>query len=379
MDSSWTVTAASPPWCSAPPSSSLRPQSSPSLRTIQFFSSVAFSTDLPLAASVQPLVSTSPRLQLFVGAALSLQPMLSHQTWGKYFFKYLRLDAEDWLLRYLYGILLGSQLPLWMFPWVMVVPCIVFLPLSFFVNDTPLWLVKQVKLSLVTTNILTWERVSNRLCNCLKRDSASQGRNKEAETALAKLRGADYHLQPELKELEALQAISAAEGTSPSFLSLFSRRSFLVPVSILSTLFSLHASVGSDVLSYYSLTLFIFPGVSLSPTVLAVCHQTSFSIGMIISPFIMSRINRRPQFVVGCLVVAIHMVLLGFDNYLELSATQPYLSYLPVILLMSFGISFGLGIGSIPYTLSGELFPHQMRSWGCGTALAFRFRNGLTF
>ena len=305
--------------------------------------------------------------------------MLSHQTWGKYFFKYLRLDAEDWLLRYLYGILLGSQLPLWMFPWVMVVPCIVFLPLSFFVNDTPLWLVKQVKLSLATTNILTWERVSNRLCNCLKRDSASQGRNKEAETTLAKLRGADYHLQPELKELEALQAISAAEGTSPSFLSLFSRRSFLVPVSILSTLFSLHASVGSDVLSYYSLTLFIFPGVSLSPTVLAVCHQTSFSIGMIISPFIMSRINRRPQFVVGCLVVAIHMVLLGFDNYLELSATQPYLSYLPVILLMSFGISFGLGIGSIPYTLSGELFPHQMRSWGCGTALAFRFRNGLTF
>ena len=372
MDSSWTVTAASPPWCSAPPSSSPPPRSSPSLRTIQFFSSVAFSTDLPWVASVPPLVSTSPRLQLFVGGALSLPPMLSHQTWGKYFFKYLRLDAEDWLLRYLYGILLGSQLPLWMFPWVMVVPCIVFLPLSFFVNDTPLWLVKQVKLSLATTNILTWERVSNRLCNCLKRDSASQGRNKEAETALAKLRGADYHLQPELKELEALQAISAAEGTSPSFLSLFSRRSFLVPVSILSTLFSLHASVGSDVLSYYSLTLFIFPGVSLSPTVLAVCHQTSFSIGMIISPFIMSRINRRPQFVVGCLVVAIHMVLLGFDNYLELSATQPYLSYLPVILLMSFGISFGLGIGSIPYTLSGELFPHQMRSWGCGTALAFR-------
>ena len=48
------------------------------------------------------------------------------------------------ILRYLYGILFGSQLPLWAFPWVMVVPCIIFLPLSFFINDTPLWLVKQV-------------------------------------------------------------------------------------------------------------------------------------------------------------------------------------------------------------------------------------------
>ena len=46
--------------------------------------------------------------------------------------------------RYLYGILVGSQLPLWVFPWVMVVPCIVFLPLCFFIDDTPLWLVKQV-------------------------------------------------------------------------------------------------------------------------------------------------------------------------------------------------------------------------------------------
>ena len=40
---------------------------------------------------------------------------------------------------------MGSQLPLWMFPWVMVVPRILFLPLSFFITDTPLWLVKQVK------------------------------------------------------------------------------------------------------------------------------------------------------------------------------------------------------------------------------------------
>ena len=139
---------------------------------------------------------------------------------------------------------------------------------------------------------------------------------------MAKLRGAEYQLEPELKELEALQAASAAEGSSPSFLSLLSRRSFLLPVSILSVLFSTHASVGTDVLSYYALTLFIFPGVALS-TILAVFLQASFSIGMIISPFIMSRINRRPQFTVGCLIVAVHMILLGLDNYLELSANHP--------------------------------------------------------
>ena len=198
-----------------------------------------------------------------------------------------------------------------------------------------------------------------------------QGRNKEAEAALEKLRGPDYHLQPELKELEALQAVSSSEG-SPSFLSLFSRRSFLFPVSILSVLFAMHASVGADVISYYSLTLLIFPGVDLSPTVLAVLLQTMFTIGMTFAPLIMSRVNRRPQFAIGCLAIAVIMILLGLDNYFQLSATNPSLNYLPVFLLLTFGITFGLGIGAIPFTLSGELFPHQMRSYGCGTALAFR-------
>merc|ERR1712226_329844 len=41
--------------------------------------------------------------------------------------------------------------------------------------------------------------------------------------------------------------------------------------------------------------------------------------------------------------------------------------------MLSFGVSFGLGVGCVPYTLSGELFPQNMRSWGCGMALAVRY------
>ena len=189
---------------------------------------------------------------------------------------------------------------------------------------------------------------------------------------MVKLRGPSYHLQPELKELEALQAVSSFEG-SPSFFSLFARRSVLFPVSILSVLFAMHASVGVDVLSCYSLTLLVFPGVHLSPTILAVLLQTTFTFGMLFAPLIMSRVNRRPQFATGCLALALIMILLGLDEYFQLSAENPSLSYLPVCLLLSFGLAFGLGVGAIPFTLSGELFPHQMRSFGCGTALAFRW------
>merc|ERR1719228_2550096 len=43
---------------------------------------------------------------------------------------------------YLYGLLVGSMLPINIFPWVMVGPSILFLLLSWFLVDTPLWYMK---------------------------------------------------------------------------------------------------------------------------------------------------------------------------------------------------------------------------------------------
>ena len=67
------------------------------------------------------------------------------------------------------------------------------------------------------------------------------------------------------------------------------------------------------------------------------------------------------------------MLLLGLDSHLEFSATHISFRYLPLILILSFGFCFGLGIGAVPYTLSGELFPQQLRSYGAGIALASRY------
>lgn len=48
------------------------------------------------------------------------------------------------LLRYLVGVLLGGLLPFSCYPFVIAAPCLVFLPLSLIITDTPLWLTMQV-------------------------------------------------------------------------------------------------------------------------------------------------------------------------------------------------------------------------------------------
>lgn len=45
---------------------------------------------------------------------------------------------------YLVGVLLGGFLPFSCYPFVIAAPCLIFLPLSLLLTDTPLWLTMQV-------------------------------------------------------------------------------------------------------------------------------------------------------------------------------------------------------------------------------------------
>jgi len=69
---------------------------------------------------------------------------------------------------YLVGVLLGGLLPFSCYPFVIAAPCLVFLPLSLIITDTPLWLTMQ-------------------------------GRVDEAKDALVKLRGPNCHLKMQLR------------------------------------------------------------------------------------------------------------------------------------------------------------------------------------
>ena len=143
---------------------------------------------------------------------------------------------------YLYGIMVGGFLPVRIFPWVMVGPSIVFLLFSWTLSDTPLWYIKV-------------------------------GRSDEARISLKWIRGENYRFEPELKELEDLLS---TDGVKVDKLAMLTKRTFVLPTLILCCLFFIHASVGADTLSYYALTIFMFPGVSLSPSLIAVFFQVRY-------------------------------------------------------------------------------------------------------
>ena len=104
------------------------------------------------------------------------------------------------------------------------------------------------------------------------------GRAAEAEQSLRWLRGPSYQIEPELKELEDLLL---NDGVKIKQTDLLMKRNFILPVLLQAGLFWIYAAVGVDTLTYYALMVFIFPGVSVSPSVIAILFQVNSELALI--------------------------------------------------------------------------------------------------
>merc|ERR1719370_1811282 len=102
----------------------------------------------------------------------------------------------------------------------------------------------------------------------------------------------------------------------------------MLPLFVVSTLFVVQALSGCDTMSYYAIT--IFSDLELQPTTVAIIFQVTITLGYLISPMVMVRINTRPQFFVALVVMAVSQVGVGLS--LLLPAALSFLS-LPCLIL----------------------------------------------
>jgi len=239
---------------------------------------------------------------------------------------------------YLAGLMIGSLVNIHMMPWITVGPCVVFLLFSWYVIESPVWLVRR-------------------------------GRADEARKNISWLRGSEYQVEPEIKEIESLITSVINNNNTVTFTD----RKFMFPLILVSFMFSVHGSVGMDDLSTYGPTIFKYPGVDLDANVLSMLFQVAFIVGFAIVPFLMTKIGRRPQFIVGSFLLAIVLTLMGVVEQYKFIPDHGFLAYTPVILHFVFGLVYSLGMGPVPFTLTGELFPQHLKSFGCGITMACRF------
>lgn len=232
---------------------------------------------------------------------------------------------------YLYGLVVGMILSMAYLPLVMIAPALTFLAFYWLLAESPVWL-------------------------------ASKGKTDEARDVLQNLRGAKYNVDPELKEI--LGVVCDNKDTEKKTVLC---KEFLKPVIIIIIIFFFQALAGADTISYFSMV--IFKGQQIDETLMALFFQVMITMGYMISPYIMARINRRPQFIAAVISHGIGMSILGTSSFLPEHQLKPYIQ---LFCLCMTGLSYGLGVGPVPFVLMSEMFGVKYKSEGMAIGMAAR-------
>ena len=186
-----------------------------------------------------------------------------------------------------------------------------------------------------------------------------------ARDALLWLRGSGDRVQEELKMLSEIHAKSEKSG-SPSSLKAYwaemRRPSVLRPLLLLMTLMALMMWTGAFVVVFYGVNLIqdlsVLPP-SVSSYVPAIALSGLRLVGSVAGAVLLRRgAGKRTLLLSTCAAMAAAVLSLGL--FVQFRAEVAIPAALPLAMLTVYMLAFGVGVGTVPWTLLGELVPAKV-------------------
>ncbi|KAG6552161.1 hypothetical protein Mapa_006263 [Marchantia paleacea] len=213
-------------------------------------------------------------------------------------------------------------------------PCIICLIGLTFIPESPRWLAKNEK-------------------------------SEELEASLKKLRGMEYDVSNEMREMQ--QTVEAAKSEPQAqFTDLFKRR-LARPLFAGIGLQFLQQFSGVNGVMLYSSAIFSSAGIS-SANVASLALGSLQVVMTVASAGLMDKAGRRLLLMVSASGMALSCFLVGFSFYLRnvqeqflSSGMNIFIDILALASLLVYIASFSLGLGPIPWILMAEIFPAQVK------------------
>lgn len=150
---------------------------------------------------------------------------------------------------------------------------------------------------------------------------------------------------------------------------LFVNRGLLKALTISVGLVSFQQLSGINVVLFYANTIFEASGSSIPSEVSAIIIGAVQFVSSFITPFIVDRLGRRILFIFSAFGMLISEAVLGVYFYLskETDTDVDSISWLPVVCLVLYIITYNCGFGPLPWAIMGEIFPSNVRSVASAT------------
>ncbi|KAL5273279.1 hypothetical protein ACFFRR_000196 [Megaselia abdita] len=202
----------------------------------------------------------------------------------------------------------------------------------------------------------------------------SKGRETESLESLKYFRGARHNdklLEEQIEnEFYALkQSCQKVKGVKkPSFMKLVKEREAYKPLLILVMFFAFQQFSGVFVVIVYAVQISVEAGVTIDPILCAIFIGLARLITTILmSPFI-DKLGRRPLAFCSGFGMAICMFTLASNTWFP--ETMSEIPLLPVVCINGFIVASTLGLMTLPFAMTAELFPQKIKGPATGIVLS---------
>ncbi|XP_015439249.1 PREDICTED: facilitated trehalose transporter Tret1-like isoform X1 [Dufourea novaeangliae] len=264
------------------------------------------------------------------------------------------LASFGMVLSYLKGAYMHWRLVAWLSIIYAVVPIIL---VQLFVPESPVWLVSKHR-----------EAEAKKSLEWLYKYDVKQGKMSAAEAQFTTI----------MKEIE----IKRSEQRNSKHGSAFHKlRGFLKPtgwkpLTILFLFFLFQQFSGIYITLFYAVTWFQEVGSGVDPYIASILVGVTRFLCSMVNTWLLRRYKRRPLCIISALGMAVCMSISGYYTLMIKNGDRSGY-WVPVVCLLLYVCTSMVGMLTIPWTMTAELFPSEIR--GIAHSISFSIANLLMF
>lgn len=197
-----------------------------------------------------------------------------------------------------------------------------------------------------------------------------KGRENKARHNLQWLRGNEYDITHEMEEMNSTiqEELANPISFSDSWKKTATKKAFLISFGLM--FFQQFSGVNAVI--FYQADIFKAAHVALDPNVCSIIVGVMQVVATFLSTLAIDKLGRKILLLFSISIMAICTLLLGIFFSLS-EATQADVGWLPVASLSVFIIVFSLGFGPIPWMITSEVFPREVKSVASSAAGTFNW------
>ncbi|XP_047355415.1 facilitated trehalose transporter Tret1-like isoform X1 [Vespa velutina] len=264
------------------------------------------------------------------------------------------LASFGMLLSYLKGAYIHWRLVAWLSIIYAVVPIIL---IQFFVPESPVWLVSKGRVDDARKS-LEW----------LYKSDEKQGTVSQAE--------AQFALIMKENEIKLSEQRRSKHGNAFNKLRGFLKPTGWKPMTILFLFFMFQQFSGIYITLFYAVTWFQDVGAGVDAYLSSILVGLTRFLCSMVNTWLLRRFKRRPLCIISSLGMAACMIVSGYFT-LRIHQGDRSGYWVPIVCLLLYVCTSMVGMLTIPWTMTAELFPTEIR--GIAHSISYSMANLIMF